>query len=299
MTTSVFIGLKRESTECLYGSPSIKSNLFRHLRWLLLFSLLPSLSGCFGFGFWFERLDDLAVWQLDKVLDLDASQEALLEPEALALREWLRQETLPQTQALLEEAQERWNAGELKAATLMLESGFENIFNEFMLALAPRLTPLLKSLSDDNLRHWQEYASERYEDWYEESSSLEAKQEDRINRLEDWFGDLSDAQVFLVKKYTRWRKEEYALRVDNSDQWRNQIADIIQKKDWNRLEKLWSDPQSLQSPAYDDWIASERQDYLALMDALYPTLTDRQQASASKRLQGWLDKLAEVDPANI
>ena len=65
------------------------------IRPFIVVMICVFLPGCFGFSFWFERLDTLAVWRLDKMLKLSGRQENILRPEVIEFRESLREDTLP------------------------------------------------------------------------------------------------------------------------------------------------------------------------------------------------------------
>ena len=82
----------------------------------LILTITLLVSGCSGFGFLFERLDWLMVWQLDRMFDLSSEQEEQIQPKAAELREWLRNEGFPKIIDGFNQTLTLWNADKLEAA---------------------------------------------------------------------------------------------------------------------------------------------------------------------------------------
>lgn len=265
------------------------------LKSVFLCILIAGLTGCVGFGFWFEQLDRLSVWQMDRMLDLNSEQEDQLYEISGDYREWLRNHGVPEAETIIRDVRQAWEEGQLLAATRMLEDRFEDWSREALTAMYPRLQPWLDSLTPENLAYWQAYSRDRYADWFDEHESAEAKLEDRTDRLEDWFGDLSDAQVAMIREHTLWTDADYQRKIDNSEQWREQLSQAILAKDHARLSDWFSNPRALQSESHARWQQAERARFFELAAALYPGLSQTQRDHASARLQEWLDKLAEVE----
>ncbi len=265
-------------------------------RLLLLLSCLAQ-SGCSGFGLLFERLDLLTLWQADRMLDLDDAQEAALEPGVIELREWLRGEGLPAARTALASVEARWAAGDLEGATEQLQAEGKALGVRFLDQAWPRLAPVMARLEQRNLSAYEAYSEERMVDWFASSKSSEAKLQRRIDRLEDWFGDLSDEQIAIVQSHGGWREDEYDLRVANSRQWRQRVGETILARDMARLESLFKHPEQLQSPAYQTWLEEQQAQFRATFKELFPTLTPAQRDHARDRVLDWIDNLASVEPS--
>jgi hypothetical protein len=265
---------------------------------LLLMLLTGSMGGCFGFNVLFEQLDVLTVWQADRMLDLDAQQEDALEPAMIEIREWLRNDGLPAAQEALNGVDRRWSSGDLIGATEQFEQEGRVLGNRFLVYAWPRLSPLLLMLNENNAAAYESYTEERIPEWFAGSLGAEAKLEDRLERLEKWFGDLTDAQVDIVRKHTQWQEGEYELRVDNSRQWRKRFMDLVLARDMATLESVFTQPEQLQSPAYQGWLKEQQRQYKAMRNDLFAVLTPAQRTHASKRVQDWIVILQSVVGGN-
>lgn len=270
----------------------------RPWRHLLVLLLALSLTGCLGFGFWFERLDGLTIWRLDRMMDLTPEQEADLEPVAVALREWLRAEGIPEARRSLIEVRQRWLQGERVEAVQDFERRGELLVQQFLDASWPLLAPAIEQITPENAAAWDRYVEENAPDWFDEYRSRALKVAERVERLEDWFGDLSDAQVDLVEQNTSWREDEYDLRITNSRHWRSRFIELALAGDLITLEPLFRQPRQLQSPPYAAWREQQREEVLQLLARLLPTLSELQSAHAVERIDDWLAQLEEVSPVN-
>ncbi|GAA3973156.1 DUF6279 family lipoprotein [Allohahella marinimesophila] len=256
--------------------------------------LCLSLSGCFSFAFWFERMDTLVMWRLDDMLDLTDSQKEEVEPVIVELREWLRQDGFPDLIPRLENIEQLWAAGESEAALATFEQEASTIIDRFLEASWPAVKPLLIRITPANAEAYREYSEEKMADWFDESETLEAKVEDRVERFEDWFGDLDRRQVQLVRQRTELLDNELQIRMQNSRHRRERFLQLALDEDLAALETMFKHPSNFQTPAYVQWRAQERDQIVSSLHALFPTLDSGQRKHAGERLEDWIDRLQEV-----
>ncbi len=264
------------------------------VRYLIIILLSVSLSGCFGFSFWFERLDTLTMWRLDTMFELDAEQEELVQPVLVDLKELLRRETVPDLITRLELVDQLWNQGQMQNALLTLETGTQAVIGQFLTSSWPEVAPLLTHLRAENAQAYMDYGEEKIDDWFDQTKSQAAKLEDRIERLEDWFGDLSDQQIELVTQTTHLLAGEREIRIQNSRQRRQRFMTLALSGDMDTLEILYKYPHHTQTPEYQLWRSKQRDQLQRCLYALFPTLSDQQHRHASKHIRDWIEQLKEI-----
>ena len=267
------------------------------MRCLIIVLLSSMLSGCFGFSFWFERLDTLALWRLGTMFDLSDEQEDMVQPVLVELREALRQDTLPDIIQRLESVDRLWQQDQMEDALVSLEMGTEAVIARFLEYSWPKVAPLLAHLTAENAQAYMDYGEEKIEDWFDQTLSDEAKREDRIERLEDWFGDLSDGQIAVITEHTYLLPGERDIRVQNSRQRRHRFMSLVLDNEMDTLEILYKYPHHAQTPEYQLWRTEERAQIHRCLMTLFPTLTVKQRQHASRYLRDWIDELRNVKPA--
>mgnify|MGYP006902066816 CR=1 FL=1 len=266
----------------------------RFLRIIIIVLATYSLAGCFSFSFWFERLDTLAIWKLDEMFELSSQQENIVRPDIIEFREWLRTESIPEVSKELVLVKNLWDSGRHEKALTTLEHRSRQLFDQALIYSWPKVARLLSYLTRENAYAYQQWAEERMDDWYAETQSLDAKLEDRTEKLEEWFGKLSPRPLAIVSKYTKFHPDERIIRINNSQQRRQRFLSMAIEGDWQRLEEAYKNPVMLQSRAYKRWREGERSQLEGLLRALLPTLSTNQADYVSTTLDDWITRLDSV-----
>ncbi|MFD2231004.1 DUF6279 family lipoprotein [Alkalimarinus sediminis] len=260
----------------------------------LVLAITLLLSGCSGFGFLFERLDWLTVWQLDRMFDLTAEQEEPLQPKAAELREWLRDEGFPEVIDEFKQTLTLWNNNQLEAAYDHMDQASQALLAQFFVQLVPLVQTLSHTLTEENAEHYRQYTLEKQEDWFEYAESDESKADARIEQLEQWFGHLSDQQVTAVMPYTALYPDERQIRIDNNNQWRERILSAALAKDSVSLKRWIESPELLWTEEYALLYQRNKRDIAAMMKVLFPTLTTKQKEHAADRVLDWISKMEDT-----
>jgi len=232
------------------------------------------------------------------MLDLDDQQQRLLRPELIEYREWLRAQILPELTQSLQRVKGLWDSQQYQQALLDFERETERAVYTTLATSWPRVAPLLAHLTPENAAAYRLYVENRSDDWYADTLSDQAKQNDRIEHLENWFGKLSRKQISLVRRYTGLQDNERTVRIDNGKQRRLKFLTLALSKDWQALEKFVKSPDLLQTTAYQTWRERERQQLHAMLSALIPTLSQQQKQHASDVLAEWIARFASVTQRN-
>lgn len=261
---------------------------------ILVFLLTLMLSGCSSFGFLFERLDWLTVWQLDRMFDLSEEQEAQVRPATVEIQRWLRQEGFPKIINELNQTLSLWESDQLEQAIERFEVSSRVLAQEFIVVSLPLIIPLATSLTENNAEHYRQYCLDKQPRWFGYAESDESKVDSRIERFEDWFGDLSDAQTTMVAQSSALFPKERQIRIDNNNRWREQIIEAALTKKSEQLTLWLQQPELLWTEPYTELYERNYSAIKSLLQLLMPTLSDKQKQHASERVRTWIVNMEEV-----
>ncbi|KZZ79190.1 hypothetical protein A3767_17235, partial [Oleiphilus sp. HI0133] len=264
------------------------------IRFSLILLLSFSVSSCSTFSFFFERLPWLSSWQMSRMFDLTDEQEVQVEHVAEQMKIWFEEEGFPHLLVDLQAAKQEWSesASSEQISDLFDTLEFHNA--KFLNELAPRLAPVAVELGEDNLSAFGAYIDDKSEDWFESLESEEDKEDSRIERLENWFGDLNDVQVAMVRRNVQLLKNERDVRVENTRHWVGEFNSSILKQQVSVIEPWIRDPSIWWTEEYASSRQTNRQQLESALIELVPSLTERQKERAADELQDWIDELREV-----
>jgi Family of unknown function (DUF6279) len=264
------------------------------IRVALVVLLSFSVSSCSTFSFFFERLPWLSSWQMTRMFDLNDEQEGQVEQVAEQMKTWFEQEGFPRLVADLETAQKQWNFEASSEQVISLFNTLEFHNSKFLGELAPLLAPVAIGLSDENLIAFQAYIDDKTEDWFESLESEEDKEDSRVERLENWFGDLNDVQVDLVRQHVWLLEREREIRLENTEHWVGEFISSIRNDQVIAIESWIEDPSIWWTEGYAATRKANREQLENVLIELVPSLSERQKERAGDELQDWIDELKDV-----
>src|SRR5210317_1237233 len=125
-------------------------------RFLIFFTFLI-ISGCSVVTLSYNRLPFLALLELDSVFNLNDEQKKLVRPKLDTWLEWHRNNHLPQYISKLK-LWEKLALQDLTPAQFCTEIDTVRVLiNEAAIQLIPALIPIAKTLSPDQIKHWDNY----------------------------------------------------------------------------------------------------------------------------------------------
>lgn len=261
---------------------------------LLVIFLSLSVAGCSTFSFFFERLPWLSSWQMSRMFDLDDEQEAKVEAVAERMKVWFKAEGFPGLLEDLEPELEQWRVAPSSAQITGLFNVLERHNSLFLAELAPQLAPVVMTLREENLNAFEAYLDEKTEDWFESLESAEDKQDSRVDRFENWFGDLSDAQVAIVRKHVALFPDERDQRLQNTKHWEQLFAKSVREGRLLDIENWIREPSIWWTDEYTQLRSKNRKQISLILDELVPTLSERQADRAAEELSEWIEELKDV-----
>jgi hypothetical protein len=249
------------------------------------------LSGCSAIEFAYNNADSYLRWQAGRYLDLKNSQSEEFNARLGAFLTWHRSEALPQYANLATEASRRLERG---ASLTDMVWGYDAIRQQAREGLRragadtgdflDRLTPaqieqLERRFAEDNAK----FAREWLEGTPEEQRARRLKR--LTHTLEDWLGELSDAQRERVRQFNDAAPLNGAMRDRERRRRQAELLAMLRARDSARRLTDWASQWDRgRDPAFARANREFTDGLLVMLAELERTLSPRQRAVAVARL---------------
>ena len=176
-------------------------------RWLLAM-LAATLAGCSGVRMAYDNADTFIRWRLLQFLDVHGEQADELDERIARFMRWHRANALPKYARDAEDAARRLERGLSREDLVWGYDIFIGHGREAMRAAADQAAPLLDRLTPEQIRHMEQRVAEENRKFAREylRGSERERREQRarriVERLEDWLGNLSKAQIEAVERFS-------------------------------------------------------------------------------------------------
>jgi hypothetical protein len=260
----------------------------------LALGALALLAACSTTRLIYEHADLFLRWQAERYLDVHGAQSEALDAGIARFLAWHRAVALPRYAAIARQADVRFGRGLSRADLVWGYDAFQNELKAAMRAAAEQTAPLLDQLSPGQIEHLRarfdednrRFAKEQLEGDREERRRRRVKRD--VERLEDWLGDLSDAQIEQVRRYSA----RAPLVDEMRDRERRRLQDaFLATLRAHRAERLLADLAANwdrdREPAF---VAAHRANVDALFDMLLAIdrmLSPEQRRYAHERLRAF------------
>jgi hypothetical protein len=247
------------------------------------------LAGCSMLRVAYDNAEVYAKYRASYFLDLKGAQDHELAERIDAFFAWHRSEALPHYARLADEAAQRVGKG-LSREDLVW--GYDSLVahaGHSLGAAAERIAPLLdrltpeqvaymeKGIADDNRR----YAREHLRGSEQERRERRAKRVQE--RLEDWVGNLSQAQVERISEYSRRAPLYDELRERDRKRLQADVLEIVRAREaQQRLAERLVHWQRGRDPAHAKASEEAREELYALLLDLDRSMTPEQRAAAQR-----------------
>jgi hypothetical protein len=261
-------------------------------RLLFVWIALILLQGCSVTRLAYNNADVFLRWQANHYLDFQGEQSEELDRNLNAFLAWHRTAALPQYVKLADEASARVLRG-IKPEDL--DWSYDAVraqVREALGAAAGEAAGLLDRLSPEQITHLEqrlaednrEFAKEQVQGTMEERHKRRVKR--NIERLEEWFGSLSEAQIERVQRYSA--RAPFSAELRDRDRKRRQeefLAMLRAREAKRRLVQWAQDWEGGREPAYVEASRATRAEYVDLLLDLDRTLAAEQREHLAKRLK--------------
>jgi hypothetical protein len=254
------------------------------------------LGGCTALRLAYDNADTYLQFRARHYLDLDARERDELEERIDSFFAWHRAQALPQYARIANEAAKRLGDG-LSREDLVW--GYDSLVANARISIraaAERIAPLLDRLTPQQVAHMEKGFAEDNRKFAREY--LRGSEQDRRKRrakrleerLEDWVGNLSQAQVEQVRRFSERTPLYDELRERDRKRMQAEVLDMARKHEaQKRLPDLAANWDRGRDPAHVAASNAFRNEYFNLLLELDKTLTQEQRA----RAQGNFRRYAE------
>jgi hypothetical protein len=261
-------------------------------RWLLVCIVLAVLQGCSVTRLAYDNADVYLRWQANHYFDLQGEQSEEFDRNLAAFLAWHRAKALPQYARLGEEAAARLVRG-IKREDL--EWGYDAVrlqIREALGAAAGEAAGLLDRISPEQIDHFEQrlveenrkFAKEQVQGTVEERHKRRVKR--NLERLEEWFGPLNEAQAGRVQRYSARAPLSAALRERDRKRRQAEFVAMLRAREAKRRLAQWAqDWEAGREPAYAEASRATRAEYFDLLLDLDRTLDAGQREHAVRRLK--------------
>ena len=280
----------------MIATPVIAPSPNQGRRWLqhtvLCAVLSACLASCSTLTFTYTYGEPLLLWRIDRYFDLSREQERLVKAWLADFHSWHRQMELPRYAEFLRQVQDRWRDGVSAEEVEWTFDTFAKLRSELTGRIAPAGAVLLPLVDTTQIRHLDRVLQRDNRDWQsqaaipaEERSVKRAKTV--LSWLRDWLGPLTPEQERLVTRLLKDMPDTTEDWLAYRTQRQQQFVQLLQSRPnpaliEHRLQE-W-----LATPEKTSYVLSRqnlRQDVKMAVLAIDRTVTPRQRAHASEKLQ--------------
>ena len=258
----------------------------------MVFVLLAALQGCSVTRIAYDNADVFLRWQANSYFDFQGEQSEELDRGLAAFLAWHRAKALPRYARLADEASARMLRGINRED---LEWGYDAVqaqIREALGAAVAQSAGLLDRLSPEQLARFEQrladenrkFAKEQVQGTVEERQQRRVKR--NVERLEEWFGPLGEAQLERVRRYSERAPFSAGLRERDRKRRQAELLAMLRAREAARRLAPWAVAwDSGREPAYAGASRATHAEYVDLLLDLDRTLATEQREHAVKRLK--------------
>ncbi|MBY5963238.1 DUF6279 family lipoprotein [Marinobacter nauticus] len=206
-------------------------------RWIVGLVLLMFLSGCSQTRLAYRYADWGVVWWVEDYISVTSEQEAQLNQDLEALRQWHCSAELPRYQQWLAVLKSDLAEGPPSEATVL---SHQEQLMDFVPDLLDRASPiavnLLSSLSDEQVAELAENMAEKQRELEQKmlegtpAETARARSERTIERIEQWLGDLNPEQQAIIKTWSADRGRQTEIWLAGRRNWQLALLDVLEQR---------------------------------------------------------------------
>ena len=264
-------------------------------RTLLIAALCSVLSGCSALQLGYNSADTLLHWRASQYFSFDGEQKAAYERRVQRFLGWHRRTALPQYARLAHEMGDRLARGISQADLAWGYDSFQVQLRQSLQAGSEEMGELLDALSPGQTERFQTRLAKENREYAKKNGLAETPAERRamrvkrnVERLEDWFGALTDAQKERVGLYSARAPLDDALRDRDRRRLQEELLAMVQAKEAKKRLTPWALAwEHNRDPVYASMRSENQQEYYSMMLDLDKMLSAEQRNRAVQRLRGF------------
>ena len=246
--------------------------------------------------FAYENADAYARWKIASYVDLDEPEAEELDARVEAFHAWHRKNALPKYAALAGEAAQRFGDGVSRQDLAWSYDSVRAQARESLRKAAELAAPVLDRLTPAQIAQIERRLAEENRRFYRDH--LRGPERERrgkrakalVNRLEDWVGKLTPAQLQRVRDYADRAPIADELRDRDRKRLQGDVLAILRAREaQKRLPERLAHWEHGREPAYVAALDAWREHYFDLMFDLDRMLTAEQRARAQSQLRRYAE----------
>jgi hypothetical protein len=273
----------------------------RALRLLAAVAAAAVLSGCSAVHLAYDNADTYLRWRAGGYLDVQGQAADELDERIDSFLDWHRAKALPRYANLSEEAARRLGDGLSPDDVVWGYDSLMTQARESLRAAATQIAPMLDRLSAEQIGYLEQrlaadnrkFAREFLRGSEAERRARRAKRTQ--DRLEDWVGGLTQAQVERVRLYAQRAPLTDELRGRDRQRLQAEILAMVRKQEARKqLPELAAHWQRGRDPAFVALNEAWREEFYALLLDLDRSLTPAQRARAVANFRRYADDFSTL-----
>lgn len=253
-------------------------------------------SGCSTVRFAYENADTYLRWKAGTYVDLQGDDADELDDRIDEFHAWHRKHALPKYSQLAQEASRRFGDGLSRAD---LDWGYDAVrgqARESLRKAAELAAPMLDRMTPAQVAQIERRLADENRQFHRDN--LRGSERDRrrkrarfvVDRLEDWVGKLSQAQVERVREYAERMPLIDELRDRERRRLQREVLGIIRARQAQaRLPEQIANWDRGREPAFVAALQSWRDQYFALLIDIDRSLSPEQRSRALTHLRRYAE----------
>lgn len=270
-------------------------NRGRPLRLLLVAGLLAVLCACSALQLGYNHADTMIRWRAGKYFDFEGAQKTEFERRVQHFMLWHRRTALPQYARLAHEMGDRVARGLSQSDLVWGYDSFQAQLRESIRSGSAQMGDLLDALSPAQTERFRARLDEENRERAKEYGLDDPPEERRekrvkrnVERLEDWFGTLSEKQVERVRLYSARAPLDGTLRDLDRKRLQRELLTMVRDRQARARLAQWAVAWDRnRDPAYSAAQEANLQEYFRMLLDLDKTLSPAQRDRAVQRLRAF------------
>jgi hypothetical protein len=271
------------------------------VRIFCTFLLAILLAACSTVRLAYENADTYIRWRATDYLEVDGEMSDELDAAIANFMSWHRANALPKYATLLGEAEQRFARG-LTAADL--NWSYDAVMvqtRESVRVAAEKMAPLLDQLTPVQIAHFERQLADDNRKFERENlrggerEQRKRRTQRNVERLEDWLGTLSQAQVDRVAQYSARAPLLDEMRDRDHKRLQGELLKMIKARACReRLPDAAVNWQRGRDPAYAAALEAARKEYFAMALDIDKSLSPKQRERGQRKLRGYAEDFRKL-----
>jgi hypothetical protein len=258
--------------------------------------LVLLLCGCSTARFAYENADAYIRWKAGNYLDVQGDDAEGLDERIDEFHAWHRKNELPKYAKLAQEASRRFADGLSRQDLVWGYDSLRGQARESLRKAAELAAPLLDRLSPEQMAQIERRIAEENRQFYR--NNLRGSERERrrkrakyaVDRLEDWVGKLSQAQIARLHEYAERAPMTDELRDRDRKRLQREVMAIIRAREaQKRLPERVAYWDRGREPAFVAALELWREQYFALLIDIDRSLSPEQRSRAMGQLRRYAE----------